>query len=185
MTAFIIGCGESAEGWFNHPHDVSIGVQDCKRWGKDVDQLLLIDSKIGFKNEPERLEIIKNSNPGKVYTHGPTWNDWFPNAEHLRLTRFNKYLKKGHVYCSKSSPFVGISLAFNMGATDIILFGVDMKSHKLFHPGTRTFDYEMRQIEKLCRMMADQGTSVWVSSEKSALSKFLNVWTDINKMILE
>lgn len=175
-TAAIIGLGETGKDWINFPCDVSIGVQDCAKFGKDPDYLVLIDSKNGFKNEPERLAAITRTKAKKVFTNGETWKREFPYYEQLKMQSFNKHLKKGHVYCSKSSPFVAVSLAYNMGAKNIVLFGVDMKSHPLFHEGTRLYDYEMRQWEKLCRLLADQGTQCFVSSEYSLLSKFLPVW---------
>jgi hypothetical protein len=175
MTVFIIGLGSTAEGWFNHPHDISIGVNDSGKWGKDTDYLLLIDSLPGFKREPERVKTIGRSK-AKILTNGDTWKSIFPKYEVLRLKLFGKQLKKGHYYSSKSSPFVALSVAFNLGATDIVLFGVDMKTHKLFYPGSRMQDYELRNIEKMCRMLKDQGVNVFVSSKESALSKFLNVW---------
>lgn len=175
MLVSIVGCGSTAEGWFNHPHDVSIGVQDAIKWGKDTDYLVLIDSLQGFKREPERVKLIGKSK-AKILTNGDTWKSIFKNYEKLHLRPFGKYLKKGHVYSSKSSPFVALSYAFNLGAKNIILWGVDMKTHRLFHQGSRMQDYELRNFEKICRLMSEQGVNVFVSSPESALSKFLNVW---------
>ena len=175
MTAFLIGCGDSAKDWFNYPHDVSIGVQDSIKFGRDTDYLVLIDSLQGFKREPERVKLIGKSK-AKILTNGDTWKSIFKNYERLQLRTFGKYLKKGHVYCSKSSPFVALSYAFNLGASDIVLFGCDYVSHRLFNVGSRMQQYELRNIEKICRMMSEQGTRVWVSSKESALSKFLPIW---------
>lgn len=175
MTVFCIGCGPSAENWFNHPHDVSIGVQDAIKFGKDTDYLILIDSLQGFKREPDRVKLIAQSK-AKILTNGDTWKSIHPKYERLHLKLFGRHLKKGHVYSSKSSPFVALSYAFNLGATDIVMFGVDMRNHRLFNDGSRMQQYELRNLEKICRMMSDQGVRVWVSSKESALSKFLNVW---------
>lgn len=175
MTAFVIGCGKTAEGWFNQPHDLSIGVQDCGKFGKDPDYLVLIDSLQGFKKEPERVKQIGRST-SKILASTDTWKSIHRNYERIQIRPFGKYLKKGHVYCSKSSPFVALSIAFNMGAKNIVLFGVDMNDHKVFQPGNKLRDYEMRKFEKICRMMNENGTRVWVSSDQSSLSKFLNVW---------
>lgn len=174
MTAAIIALGDSAKDWYNTPHDLSIGVQDCAKFGKDPDWLVLIDSKNGFKNEPERLQTITRTKAKRVLTNGPTWKAEFPHYEQLRLQMFGKYLKKGHVYCSKSSPFVAVSLAFNEGAKNIVLFGVDFQDHKLLKG--KLLDYELRQWEKFCRLIAEQGSQVFVSSEYSALSKFLPIY---------
>jgi len=174
-TVFVIGCGESAKGWFNHDYNLSIGVNDCLKFSRDTDYLVLIDSLHGFKNEPERVKIISQSK-AKVLSFSDTWRKVFPKYERLRLQGFGKHLKKGHVYSSKSSPFVAASVAFNMGAKDIVLFGIDMKTHQALKEGSKLLDYELRNWERFTRMMAEQGTQCWVSSEVSVLSKFLPVW---------
>lgn len=175
-TVFIIGCGESGADWINHPCDLSIGCNDAAKFGKDPDWLVLIDSKAGFKREPERVNIISKTKAQRVFTHGPTWKAEFPKYEEIKLQMFSKHLKKGHVYCSKSSPFVAVSIAFNASAKTIVLFGCDYRSHALLKKGNKLFDYEMRQWERFCRLMTAQGTQVFVSSDYSELSKFLPVW---------
>lgn len=175
MTAFVVGCGSTAGGWFNHSHDVSIGVNDAIKWGKDTDYLLLIDSLQGFKKEPERVKIIGRSK-AQVIAANDTWKSIHRTYHRINLSPFSKYFKKGRYYSSKSSPFVALSVAFNLGAKDIVMFGCDYKNHHLFQEGKRIQDFELRNIEKLCRLFSDYGVNVFVSSKESALSKFLNVW---------
>lgn len=174
MTVSIVACGNSAENWHSVKTDLSIGTNDAMKWGAHPDQLVVIDSPKRFL--PERMDIIK-STQSKFIVRDDQWKGILPNYEKVRLQQFTKHLKKGHVYCSKTSSFVALSLAFNQGATDVILFGVDLNDHATFNPKNRIRDYELRQYEKFCRMLAEQGTKVWVSSEESALSRFLNVWT--------
>ena len=167
MVVFIIGCGSTAEGWFNHPHDLSIGVNDCLKWGKDTEWLLVVNRKFSA----EREAIIRRSKPQKFFTTIPYWQDVFPKHETLRLQRYPKRVKKGHVYSSKTSPFIALSMAFNAGAKDVVLFGVDLVSHPVIKDKLR--DYELRNFAHICQEMASQGTKVWVSSKESSLSKFL------------
>lgn len=169
MTISVIGCGKSAEGWHNTPCDLSIGCNDVKRFGKNTDWLIVVNRKF----TPEREAIIKASKPKRFLTTIPYWRQQFPNAETLRLQRYDKHLKKGHVYSSKTSPFIGLSLAFNAGAKDIILFGVDLVDHPVIRE--KLLDYELRQYQSLCRSLHEQGTKVWVSSNNSLLSTFLPV----------
>lgn len=171
MIVSVIGCGKSAEGWYNTPCDLSIGCNDVKRFGKDTDWLIVVNRRF----TPERAAIIKASKPKRFLTTIPYWQQQFHNAETLRLQRYGKQLKKGHVYCSKTSPFIGLSLAFNAGAKDIILFGVDLNDHPVIKDRLR--DYEVRQYANICRELKHQGTNVWVSSKESALSKFLPVFS--------
>lgn len=175
MTAFIIGLGASAEGWYNHPHDLSIGVNDAIKWGKDTDYLLLIDSFNGFKNEPERVKTISRSK-AKILTHGDTWKKIFPKYEVLRLQGFSKHLNRKHVYSSKSSPFVAASYAFHLGATDIVLFGCDYVNHPTLKEGSKIYDYELRNWERMSKLMEQQETYLFVSSGESKVSEFLPVW---------
>jgi hypothetical protein len=170
MTVSIIGCADSAKDWFNTPCDLSIGVNDMKRFGKDPDWLVLVNRAFS----PERASVIKSTKAKKVLTTIKYWQDHFKNSEHLRLQPFGKHLKKGHVYSSKTSPFIALSLAFNAGATDIILFGCDLKNHPVIKD--KLLNYELRQWEKFCRMLSEYKVNVWVSSEESVLSKFLPVW---------
>lgn len=186
MVINIVAVGESAWDWYKTPCDYSIGVNDCGKWMAAVNELLIVNSPKMFP--PERLETIKRTKFDKVKTNSHNWDKIFPpniypGNEVIRLQAFSKHLKKGHIYSSKSSPFVAMSLAFNMGATDIILHGVDMVNHKVFNPNNvqrssegRMFDYEVRQIQNFTRMMADQGTKTWLSKDYGALTKILNVW---------
>lgn len=177
MIAGIIGCGQTSEGWQNTRHDFTIGVNDCKKFGHDPDYMVVIDSPKRFTKD--RIEIMK-ATKSKLITRDDQWKHILGESEKVRLQHFGKYLKKGHVYNSKTSTFVAMSIAFNMGANDIVLHGVDLVSHQVFHPGNRLYDYEMRQYEKFCRMLRDIGVRVWVSSHESALAKFLNVYKPVN-----
>lgn len=173
MISGIIGCGQTSEGWQNTRHDFTIGVNDCFKFGYTPDHLLVIDSPKRFTKE--RIEVMKQTK-AKLITRDDQWKSILGPSEKVRLQQFGKHLKKGHVYSSKTSTFVAMSIAFNMGAKDIILHGVDFKDHQVFHPGNRLYDYEMRQYERFARMLKDVGVRVWVSSNNSALSKFLNVF---------
>jgi hypothetical protein len=184
MIVSVIGLGKSAEGWFETPHDYSIGVNDAFSWGFGFNELIVVNSPKSFT--PERLEVIKRTKFDKVKTNSGNWDKIFPQQEIIRLQAFSKYLKKGHIYSSKSSPFVAMSLAFNMGATDVILHGVDMIDHSVFNPNNRhgsaahrMFDYEVRQIQNFTRMMADQGTKTWLAKDYGVLTKILNVWQGV------
>lgn len=181
MVISIIGCGPTSEGWYNTPCDLSIGVNDAKKWGVHLDWLVVINRKF----PPDREQIIKDSRPKKFFTTIDYWRKLFPKAETLRLQQFSKHVKKGHVYSSKTSPFVALSLAFNAGAKDVIMFGCDLnESHP--HPviKDKLRNYELRQFERFCREIAKQGTQVWVSCKDSSLSKFLPVWPSIPERCL-
>lgn len=184
MIVSVVACGESASEWYKTPCDLSIGVNDSSKWGHSVNQLLLINSPFQF--EKSRLEVIKNTKFDKVLTHSDNWQKIFQNYEKINLQSFGRYAKKGRVYSSKTSPFVAMSLAFNYGASDIILHGVDMVNHRVFNPNNRArtesmglYNYELRNFELFAKIMADQGTKVWLGKDYGALTKILNVWVKV------
>ena len=172
MIVSIVAVGESGSEWFKTPCDYSIGVNDCQKWNHPVNELLLINQPKSFT--PSRLETIKSTKFDKVLTHSGTWDKIFPQNERIRLQSFSKHLKKGHVYSSKTSPFVALSLAFNLGATDVILHGVDLISHPAIKD--KLLNYELRNFDKITCMMADQGCKVWLGKDYGVLTKFLPVW---------
>lgn len=171
MLVSIIGCGTTAKDWFNTPCDISIGCNDMARFGRDPDWLVLVNRRF----TPEREKIIKATKAKRVLTSIKHWKDHFKNAEEIRMQQpFGKHLKKGHVYSSKTSPFIAMSLAFNAGATDIILFGVDLNNHPAIKD--KLLNYELRQWELFCRKLKEYKVNVWVSSCESKLSNFLPIW---------
>lgn len=174
MTIFIIGCGPTGEGWFNHPHDLSIGVNDCLKWGRNTDHLLVVNRRFSR----DREEMILRSKPKKFFTTIPYFQKLFPGAEILRLQMYSKRVKKGQVYSSKTSPFIALSMAFNAGATNIVLFGCDLVSHPVIKD--KLLDYELRNFQHICRELSLQGCHVWVSSKESSLSRFLPVWHPVS-----
>lgn len=175
MIVNVIGCGQSGFDWYNTPCDYSLGVNDCFKFGYGVNELIVVNSTKNFT--PERLETIKRTKFDKVKTNSGNWDKIFPQQEIIRMQSFGKYLKKGHIYSSKSSPFVAMSIAFNMGATDVILHGCDYVSHPAIKD--KLLNYEIRNIQNFTRLMADQGTKTWLAKDYGALTKILNVWQDV------
>ncbi len=172
MVVSIIGCGSTAKDWFNTPCDLSIGVNDSRKWGRDTDWLVVVNRHF----EPVRDHVIKSSMPKRFLTNSAAyWPKFFTEAEVMRMQPYGKHMKKGHVYSSKTSPFVAMSLAFNAHADTIILHGVDMVSHP--NITGKALNYELRQYERFCRQLNEFNTKVFVSSKESALSKFLPVYS--------
>lgn len=171
MVVSIIGSGPSGRDWFNTPTDLSIGCNDAAKWGKDPDWLVIVNRSF----PKDREAVIKATRPKKVFTTIEYWKKHFREvSENLRLQQFGKHLRKGHVYCSKTSPFIAMSLAFNAHATDIILFGCDLRTHPVIKG--KLLNYELRQWQRFCAILKGYGVNVWVSSEESKLSEFLPVW---------
>jgi hypothetical protein len=185
MTISVVACGQSAKEWFNTPCDKSIGVNDCLKFGQDTDYLVVVNAP--FKFEPSkangrvnRKEIILRSKARFITSLCMEWKKLKPSMDCISLSQFTKWAKKGMVYHSKTSPFIAMSIAFNMGATDIILWGVDFIDHPDFQQGKRNTDFEIEQYVKFAGMISEQGCKVWVGNEGTRLNKHFEVYGSRN-----
>lgn len=180
MTAHVVGCGESGMHWpeFWKEGDISMGVNDAGKWGKDFDYLFLIDNMVNFRNEHERIAEIRKSK-AKIVTLGHSWKPLFKDYEVIKVQPFTKRLVKGKLYHSQTSTFVAACYAFNFGATNIILHGVDLNTHRLFNPESRATKHEVDQYTRLFWCLYEQGCMLWTSSAKSQLASKLPVRSEL------
>jgi hypothetical protein len=187
MTISVVACGQSAKDWYNTPCDKSIGVNDCLKHGRDTDYLVCVNAP--FKFEPnksngrtDRKKIILSSNARFMTSLCMEWLKYKKSLDCININPFTKWLKKGTVYHSKTSPFVAMSIAFNMGAKDIILWGVDFIDHPDFPQGKRNTQFEIEQYVKFADMAGQQGCKVWIGNEGTSLNKYFPVY-DIDQII--
>jgi hypothetical protein len=185
MKVSIVACGESAREWYKVPVDLSIGVNDCFKFGHEVDYLVLVNSPLKFEprrannNGVNRLETIYKSNPKKVFAHNSNWRSYFKyksEFQTLSMRDYNGRYNKGRVYFSKTSPFVAITLAVSLGAKDIILWGVDMLSHWRFSPGKKEMDSELAMYNDLFGEIKSHGINIWIGNKETVLKDYLQVW---------
>jgi hypothetical protein len=177
MTCHVIGLGYSAKNWDGSGY--SLGVNDAAKWGFPLNELILVNKPSKFA--PERLREIKGGKYWKVYSHKP--GDWkthfeFPEEtlEQLPLSPFVGRVRKGIIYKSGgTSPFIAMSKAFVNGATEIILWGVDFKNHRVFKPGSSALKKELFQYKKLIEGLAQHGVSVYLGASGSALEDFVEI----------
>jgi hypothetical protein len=170
MTIDIVACGQSAQNW--DKHDYSIGVNDSWKWGKPTDALLICNSPARFT--PERIKTITSSTPKIFYSHRPDWVNWFPVWEKLNLVTWYGTLHKHQIYSSDSSPFIAMSLAYRLGATQIILWGVDFIDHPNFKPDSAR--HEVSKYLELIDALNSKGVEVFVGAEGGLLAKYLDVF---------
>ena len=164
----VIGCGESAARW--NGQGFSIGVNDCFRYHK-TNYILCINAPNKFSRE--RLDIIKNSRPEKFFAHNMEWKQYQPNfefiGEHKLKPFYSGHIDGKSIYYSKTSPFSAISLARNMGAKTIILWGVDFKTHRHYSPGSGYLKAELKSYEFFIESLERVGTKVYQGCEGSEL----------------
>lgn len=181
MTISVVACGQSAKEWYNTPCDKSIGVNDCLKFGHDTDYLVCVNAPFKFgpnksNGYVSRKNFIISSNAHFITSLCTEWRKHRKVNSCASLTLFTKFLKKGTVYHSKTSPFVAMSIAFNMGAKDIILWGVDFIDHPDFPQEKRNTQFEIEQYVKFADMIGQQGTNVWIGSKETSLNKYFEVW---------
>lgn len=176
MTISVIGCGESAKDWFRTPCDVSIGVNDCLKFGQNVDHLICVNSPLKFT--PDRMKYITSSEPGRFHTHSDSWKQHFPNAEKLHMRTFQGYVKKGQYYKSSTSPFIAISMAYNLNVKDIILWGVDFLTHKRYHEGNKALLPELKNYLGIIEAIQKQGVKVWIGNDQTILRDHLKIYNN-------
>lgn len=183
MKVAIVGCGASAKNWASVHVDLSVGVNDCFKFGANPDYLVLVNSAHKFRprptnNQTDRLSVIRSGSYKKVFIHdfGASWKAYFPNAEKIALRSFIGSLSRKRVYSSKTSPFVAITLAYSLGATELILWGVDMLDHIHYSPGKAHFDSELRNYLKLFELLKANGVKVWIGSPDSVLKPYLPLY---------
>lgn len=170
MTVAIVGCGSSAKNWGQQKFDLSIGVNDAAKWGYPLDQLVLINFPRKFTHE--RLRIIY-STKAKVWTHTGAWRQQFPACYVIRLTEFHKMINKDLIYCSKTSPIVAISLAVKQGAQNVVLFGVDMLTHKVYSRGSKHGDFEINKYIRFFEQLNKRGVKIFRGANGTAFDNTL------------
>ena len=129
MIIDILGLGESLE--FHTGDNITFGVNDICRV-KNVDYLVCVDHKTAFN--PERLNVIEQSDPIIFYSHLPEWRT-HQRFELIKLQQFypGKIANLDIQELPKSvfSPYVAVGLAWQKFAPEKIrLFGVDMDKHR-------------------------------------------------------
>lgn len=172
MTCNIIGLGDSAKHW--NGSGFSVGCNDAFKWGHKLNHLIVINHPSKFSKEPERFKTIVESKPELFLSHTQAWRQWFPDMQHIRPSKLYGRLRKGTYYSAQTSPFVAMSHAFNLGAIDIILWGVDMVNHKVFHETSKKQKEEIDNYNRFIKSLSKNGVNVWIGAEGSALN--LPIW---------
>lgn len=175
MIFTVVASGESAQHF--ERHGTVIGSNDCEKWGKPVDILILVNSPHKFK---ERIHTIKKSK-AKVLTNSvANWKPYFQNCEKIsRLISFNKLILKNFVYSSQTTPIICLSLAIKMGAKEIIMWGVDFKNHAHFREGTKSGSREIDVYKRFFKECNRIGVKVYLGANNTAFDNTLPLWTHI------
>jgi hypothetical protein len=173
MTIHILGLGETLED-FVPDGNITIGVNDIHSRFKS-DYVVCVDCFRAFT--PERMKVIRETRCKGFYSHLDEWRN---------VQNFNKVIpimprgsvekidEDGLVY-SVISPFVACVLAYKMGATKIVLWGVDLMSHPQVKDQLR--EIALKDLRKLNKVLNEKGVEMYVGDDFSYLSTFLAVYT--------
>lgn len=155
MICSIIGCGPSGQYWDGKGY--SIGVNDCFKFGKRTDILLIVNT---LNKYPARKRIVEESRPkDKLYGIG----EWCTHPNYRAVPYMNRFvgvLEKGKIYKSKTSPFIAVTLAYSMGYDKIILWGVDFDNHPIVNG--QYLKNEIAMYAKLQDALLKKGCSMYL-----------------------
>lgn len=175
MLATIIASGSSAKDWTSR--GVTVGVNDARKWGKEVDILILVNRPQKFS--PERLAII-SQHKGEVLTNSvKAWKDIFPQAKKLeRMASFSSRVTKQTHFTAATSPIIAISHAIVLGAKTIIIYGVDFRDHKSYRQGTRPGDREINVYRKFFKAIERLNIKIYLGALNTAFDNDLPLWRE-------
>lgn len=176
MTYNIIACGETAKHWDGSGH--SIGVNDSFKWGHHIEHLVVCNRPAMFSHD--RADIIKNSTPDHFYSHKSDWEKWFPEWHKLDLIPWYGTYWKDKIYKSDTSPFIAMCLAVKLGASEIILWGVDFINHSKFKRGDPGTKREVETYLELFKELRTIDIEVHIGSQGTVFDEY---WYLFGKII--
>jgi hypothetical protein len=174
MTVDVVATGQTSQNW--KQHDFSIGVNDCWKLGKPIDALVVCNRPEQFSSD--RFEIIKSSTPKDFYSHKSNWAEYFPKWKKLNLVTWYGTLNPNQTYCSDTSPFIAMSLAYNLGAKKIILWGCDFKDHHIYNDFNPQTKREVERYLELISALNEKGVEVFLGTNGTAFDDKLKVYEE-------
>jgi hypothetical protein len=173
MLATVVALGSSARDW--KPRGLTIGVNEYLMWGRQADIMVTVNAPHKFSSD-EMNYICQHK--GKVLTNSiHQWSKYFPQAEPLKhMGPFNLRVQKGRIYSSSTSPMIAISYAMQQGATEVVLYGVDMLNHDKFSKGTKHGDHEISVYNRFFTSVEKSGNRVYLGATGTAFDQTLPLW---------
>jgi hypothetical protein len=163
----VLGCGPSGANWDGK--GFCIGVNDCLKFGKPVQALVCVNSNF----EPDRFKIIRETVAKEgFYSQLQFWAG-HPDFKRIHTEQFRQKVDVKTIYHSKTSPFIAISLAANMGHKEIVLYGVDFDNHPIVKG--EVLAQEVDNYIKFIRLLRLRGINVYLGENYGALKGFMPV----------
>jgi len=171
MTIHVIGKGESKE-FFKHDGNITIGVNDVNKWIK-TDHIVVVDPMDAYK---EGHETYRSSN-AMFWSQLEDNKNYVKNFTLIDLARGRGVLEdfdsEKFVY-SITSPFVAVHLAYKLGATKIVMWGVDFNTHENFNTDSLR-NRALKDFGNLRKKLNERGCELYVGNEISMFSSILPI----------
>jgi hypothetical protein len=177
----VCGCGMSLHEFKEHHQKfITIGINDVPGLF-DPTYLLASDAPGRFLNG--RRELLEKSSAKHFFTFTKGWNH--PSVVEMKLgVREIKNLDSQEVFdhCY-TSAFVGVELAYKMGAKKIGLIGVDFTEGHFYAPNdgphisvkTKNFERINHGFAKLCIHLKSRGVAIYNLSAQSKLTPLTKI----------
>lgn len=179
MTIHVLGLGESLKN-YTPDGNITIGVNDIHSKVK-TDYVVCVDEPRAFS--VDRLQAIRETKCKGFYSQVDFWKC----VANFNKIEFNP--GRGIVtnldsekFCySISSPYVATVLAYKMGATKIVLHGVDFQTHPNFLEHKK--EKALNDFRLLNDALKQRDVTLFVGSEYSALSEFVDIYNSTSAKV--
>jgi hypothetical protein len=176
MTINIVACGETASQYPGH--GMSIGLNDSFKYGHQPNILGVFNHRSKFTQD--RLNTIIKTKPVKFYADSDSWEKYFPAMIKVKLRSWDGHLYKtpDRLAHAHTSPFIGMSLAYNLGASKIVLWGCDFINHHTWVRSNSQMIIELRQYRQFVDALRREGVKTYLGAHGSLLEEFLTIATN-------
>ena len=170
----VLGLGPSISE-YRPSGNFTIGVNDIFRF-HPADGLLLMDPPDSFSKD--RLDIITDPRhkPGTTYSQLIDWNFMrnFIKIGVVDPADGGKVDTLDDLDCLPrhvDSTFTAVCIAYHLGASDIVMYGVDFTNHLKYYRNQIIQSYS-----RLHGALIQRGVLLWVGTDNSLLSEFIPNW---------
>lgn len=176
----ILGLGESLD-FFKNDGNITIGVNDINRLHL-TDHVVIVDPIRCLTDENK--ETVKKSD-SQFWSQLDEYNGFVKKFNKIELCNgrglVDDFDSEKFVY-SITSPFVAVHLAYKLGATDIIMWGVDFNyarcnDEKDIEPmDALRQERALKDFLSLKNALNSRGVNFYVGNEISLFNKILPCW---------
>lgn len=162
MVCHVLGLGESIHD-FKEYEGYRIGVNDIYRYTY-CDRVIVVNSFAKLKERGAYIDLCRPVDG--LWTHMGIYST-HPCYRKLKIQHWNGVFSDKKVFSGKSSPFIALTMAVTMGFKEIVLWGVDFKTHSVIKDKTKLV--ELNNFEQYCTSAKKIGVSIFKGSEYSDL----------------